>query len=89
MASLESSKEMIVMVLTDLAAICKKLAENAAVPEALQMRMRKYVENFNTLMSSQQGQGTGLHREEVEDLLFEIARTLPSVLEVDALKRTA
>ena len=89
MTSFESSNEMIVMVLTDLAAICKKLADNSAVPEALQMRMRKYVENFNTLMSSQQGEGTGLHREEVEDLLFEIARTLPSVLDADAFKRTA
>jgi len=33
MTSLESKNEMLVMVLTDLAAVCKKLGENSAVPE--------------------------------------------------------
>jgi hypothetical protein len=35
MTTLESRNEMPVMVLTDLAEICKKLTENSAVPEEL------------------------------------------------------
>lgn len=35
MTTLESRNEMLVMVLTDLAEICKKLTENSAVPEEL------------------------------------------------------
>ena len=41
MASNEAKNEMLLMVLTDLAGIWKKLAENSAVPEKLRVEARK------------------------------------------------
>jgi len=89
MISLESKSEMILMVLTDLAATCKKLAEHSAAPEELRTQARKFVEDFNALLQSCQRRGTALQREECEDLLFAITRFLPSVLEVEATKQAA
>ena len=42
MRSIESKDEVLVMVLVDLAGICKKLAANSAVPDALRMRARQF-----------------------------------------------
>lgn len=38
-----------VMVLSDLSAICKKLADDPAVPDDLRARARELVEEFNDL----------------------------------------
>ena len=83
MISNEAKNEMLVMVLTDLAGICKKLAENSAVPEAMRVEARKFGEAFDSL-SPYRGKGTGAQHAQAEQLLARIARFLPRVLEVQA-----
>ncbi len=83
MASSESKNEMLVMVLTDLAAICKKLTENAAVPDELRVKARQFAEEFNSLLPVR-GKGTAAEHAQGEQLLIKIARFLPRVLEVQA-----
>ena len=80
MTSNESKNEMLVMVLIDLAAICKKLAENSGVPEELQVQARQFVEEFDSL-APYRGKGTAGQHFEGEELIAKIARFLPRVLE--------
>lgn len=87
MTSMESKNEMLVMVLTDLAAICKKLAENSAVPEELRVEARKFGEEFDSLLPHR-GKGTAAQHAQGERLLAKIARFLPRVLEVQAQPRS-
>ena len=74
---------MLVMVLIDLAAICKKLNENAAVPEELRVKARQFGEEFDSLLPVR-GQGTLAQHAQGEQLLIKIARFLPRLLEVQA-----
>lgn len=83
MTSNESKNEMLVMVLTDLAAICQKLAENSALPEELRGQAGRFVVEFNSL-SPYRGRGTASQHFEAEQLIETIARFLPRVLEVRA-----
>jgi len=71
------------MVVTDLAEICKRLAENSAVPHELRERERKFVEEFNSLLPAR-GKGTRSEHAAGEHLLISIARFLPRSLEVQA-----
>ena len=77
---LRLKNEMEVMVLTDLAAICKKLGGNSAVPEELRVQARRLVEEFNSLLPDR-GKGTAPQHFQGEQLLVRIARFLPRVLE--------
>ena len=86
MTQMGSKNEMLVMVLTDLAGICKKLAENSAVPETLRLEFRKFGEEFDTL-SPYRGKGTAAQHAQGELLLVKMARSLPRVLEVQAQPR--
>ena len=79
---------MLVMVLTDLAAICKKLADSSAVPEELRARARQFVAEFDLLLPYR-GRGTAAHHAEGEQLLQKIARFLPRVIEIRALPAVA
>jgi hypothetical protein len=83
----EAKNEMLVMVLTDLSAICKKLTENSAVPEGLRVKAREFVTEFNALLPVR-GKGTAAQHVQGEQLLMKIARFLPSVLEVQAAPAT-
>lgn len=83
MTTMEAKNEMLVMVLTDLAGICKKLAESSAVPEKLRVEARKFGEEFD-LLSPYRGKGTAAQHAQGEQLLAKIARFLPRVLEVQA-----
>jgi hypothetical protein len=83
----DEKNEMLVMVLTDLAGICKKLAENSAVPETLRVKAREFGEEFNSLLPVR-GKGTAAQHFQGENLLIKIARFLPSVLEVHAAPAT-
>ena len=83
MASSELKNEMLVMVLTDLAAICKKLTENPAVPEELRGKARQFEEEFNSLLPVRV-EGTAAQHALGEQLLIKIARFLPRLLEVQA-----
>lgn len=87
MPSNESKNEMFVMVLTDLAAICQKLAENSAVPGELRVKARQFVEEFDSL-SPYRGKGTANQHFEGEQLIEKIARFLPRLLEVQAQPAT-
>ena len=79
----ESKNDMLVMVLTDLAAICQKLTENSPVPENVRVKARQLVEEFNSLLPYR-GQGTATQHFQGEELLAKIAAFIPRVLEVRA-----
>jgi len=84
MATNEAKNEMLVMVLSDLAAICKKLSENPAVPGHLRLQASQFVEEFNSL-APYSGSGTPAQHFRGEQLLVRIARFLPTLLEVQAV----
>ena len=67
MTSNESKNEMLVMVLTDLAAICMKLAENSVVPEELRFEADQFLEQFDSL-APYRGKGTGAKHARCEQL---------------------
>ena len=77
---MESKNEMLVMVLTDLAGTCKKLAENSAVPETLRAEARRFGEDFDSLLAHS-GKGTPAQHAQGETLIVRIARFLPRVVE--------
>jgi len=79
MTSMESKDEVFVMVLVDLAGICKKLADNSAVPDALRARARQFAQEFDTLLPDP-GKGTPAQHAQGEELLCKITRFLPNVL---------
>lgn len=87
MSSNDEKNEMLVMVLTDLAGICKKLAENSAVPETLRVEVRRFGEEFDSL-SPHRGKGTPAQHVQGEQLLAKIARFLPRLLDVTARPRS-
>ena len=79
----DAKNEMLVMVLTDLAGICKKLAENSAVPDILRVEARNFGMEFDSL-SPYRGKGTAAQHAQGEQLLVKIARYLPRLLDVQA-----
>ena len=81
MTSMESKNEMIVMLLIDLAEICKKLADNSAVPDTLRAEARKFGEEFDSLLPHR-GKGTPAQHGQAETLILRIARFLPKVVEM-------
>ena len=84
MTSNESKNEMLVMVLTDLSGICKKLAENSVVPERVRAQAAQFVTEFNVLLPAR-GKGTADQHFQGEGLISRIARFIPEVLEVHAV----
>jgi len=87
MTSNDAKNEMLVMVLTDLAGICKKLEENSAVPKKLRVEAREFGEEFDSL-SPYRGKGTPAQHAQGEQLLVKIALFLPRVLAVQAQPRS-
>ena len=83
MATNESKNEMLVMVLIDLAGICRKLEENSAAPSELRTQAGQLVAEFDELLP-RRGKGTPAEHAKGEQLLVKIARFLPRVLEVGA-----
>ena len=69
------------MVLSDLSAIWKKLADDPIVPDDLRARGREMVEEFNELVEDR-GRGNAAELFEGEELLIRMARLLPSLNEV-------
>jgi hypothetical protein len=82
-ATNEEKNEMLVMVLIDLAGICRKLEENSAVPAELRTQAGKYAAEFDVLLPHR-GKGTPIQHDQGEALLTKIARFLPRLLEVQA-----
>jgi hypothetical protein len=83
MSSNALRNEVKVMVVCDLAAICKKLAENSAVPNNLRVEARQLVEEFDSLLPAR-GKGTPSEHEQGEALLVKMARFLPRVNEIQS-----
>lgn len=73
--------EMKVMVLTDLAALCKKLADNPAITEEMRAKASQFVEEYN-LLAPYRGKANHSQHFETEKLLDQIALFLPRVLEI-------
>jgi hypothetical protein len=71
---------MLVMALTDLAGICKKLAETSTIPENLRVKAREFVREFDSL-SPYCGKGTIVQHAQGEMLLASMARFVPRAVE--------
>jgi len=75
--------EIKVTVVMDLAAICKKLADNSVVPDSLRGQARELVEEFDSLLPAR-GKGTPSEHAEAEKLLVKMARFLTRVIEIQS-----
>ena len=80
MASLQEKNAMKRMVLTDLAALCKKLSDSSAITEDQCLRLRQFVEEYNSLTPFS-GKGIPDKVFAGEKLLIKIARFLPEIAE--------
>lgn len=87
MNSSEWKNEMLSSVLTDLAKICQKLADNSRLPEELRMQARQLVAEFDFLTQFR-GKATASQFSAAEELLIRTARFLPRLLEVHAEPRS-
>ena len=83
MTSNDAKNEMKVMVLSNLAEICRRLAENSDLPNDLRANACQFVEEFDSLLPAR-GKGTPAQHAEAETLLIKIARFLPRVVEVES-----
>jgi hypothetical protein len=72
-----------VTVLTDLVGIRKKLTGNSVVPEHVRLKAQNFVDEFNSVVPYRGRETSDLHFGG-ENLLTQIARFLPRVLEVQA-----
>jgi hypothetical protein len=79
----EARNEVKVMVVIDLATICKKLVENSIVPDHLRAEARDMVEEFDSLLPFR-GKGGPEEHMWGEALLIRMARFLPRVLELQS-----
>ena len=70
-------KDVKLMALSDLAELCKKLAEEPALTKNLCLKAQEFARKYDSLPS--RGANTGAERYEEETLLIEIARFLPDV----------
>jgi hypothetical protein len=83
MDSNAARNEMKVMVLIDLAAICRKLAESSAVPDDMRADAREMVGEFESLLPAR-GRGNPSEHFRGETLLFKMARFLEKIPEVES-----
>jgi hypothetical protein len=86
MTSNDSKNDILVMVLIDLAAICKKLADNPDVSDRARLKAHQFVEESNLLLPSR-GKSEAQQHAAGEQLLTRIARFLPTLLEAEARPR--
>jgi hypothetical protein len=75
--------ELKVMVVMDLAAICKKVADNPAVPDDLREEARELIEEFDYLLPFR-GRGDPGQHEWGETLLVKMARFLPKMNQIQS-----
>jgi hypothetical protein len=86
MTSNDSKNDILVTVLIDLAAICRKVSESPAVSDTARSRALQFTEEFNLLLPSR-GKGETFQHETGEELLTKMARFLPTLLEAEARPR--
>ena len=87
MSENESRNNLKVMVLIDLAGICKKVADHPATPEQLREQALVYVGQFEALLPVR-GRGNPEDIMQGEILLKQIARFLPRVVELHTYPAT-
>ena len=75
--------EVKVMVVMDLAAICRKLAENSIVPDGIRAEARELLKEFDSLLPAR-GKGNPSEHAQGESLLIRMARFLPRVIEIQS-----
>ena len=80
MRSLQSRNELEVMLLMDLAEICKKVAKHSAVTEKVRVRAGELVQEFNLVLPFL-SEGTNPQEFRREDLLIKMARFLPDIVD--------
>jgi hypothetical protein len=83
MTSDQARNELKVMVLSDLAAICKKVAENSEAPDALRAYASEMVAEFNALLPAR-GKGNPSQHAQAETLLIKMARFFPRIIEIQS-----
>jgi hypothetical protein len=83
MDSNAAMNEMKVVVLSDLAAICKKLAENSAVPDEMRVHARELVREFELLLPDR-GKGTPFEHFLAEKLMNKMALFLERIAKVQS-----
>jgi len=81
MSSNQAKNEVEVMVLSDLAAICKKIAENSTVPEKLREQASAFAREYDSLVPHR-GKGNASVHYQAENLLIRMARFLPRILDL-------
>jgi hypothetical protein len=74
----QNRNELKVLVLTDLAEICKKVAENPSATEDARQTAGQFVAKFNSLVPYR-GEGDVDQKFQAEKLLIRIARFLPEI----------
>ena len=78
----QAKNEVELMVLSDLAAICKKIAENSAVPENLRVQAGAFVKEYDLLVPHR-GKGNATVHYQAENLLIRMARFIPRILDLE------
>jgi hypothetical protein len=86
MTSDEARNELKVMVGCDLAAICKKVAENSHVPDHIRASASVLVDEWEALLQFR-GKGNPAQHALGETQLVKMARFLPQLIEVQSWPR--
>jgi hypothetical protein len=80
-AEMGSRDDVKVMVLTDLATICRKLADDPAVLEDLRVRAAEFVSEYESFREYR-GRSNNAQHQAGENLLVRIARFLPRIADM-------
>ena len=80
MPTAESKYEMKRMVLSELGGLCKKLSESSAITDEQRTRISQFVTEFDSL-TPMIGKGITAARFEGQQLLLQIARYLPQLVD--------
>jgi hypothetical protein len=83
MDSNKAKNEMKVTVLIELAAICRKVAENSHLPNNLRLQARQLVEEFDLLLPAR-GKGSPSKHAQGQVLIIKMARFLPKICEIQS-----
>jgi len=81
MSENESKNDLKVMILVDLAEICRKVAGHPAAPEAMREQARSFVKQYEFLLPVR-GKGNPDEHLWGETLFIQIARFLPQIIEL-------
>jgi|SRR5215469_8040335 len=84
----QNRNELKVLVLTDLAEICKKVAENSSATKHVRQKAGQFVAKFDSLVPYR-GKGNVDQHLEAEKLIIQIARFIPEIAAMQSLPNSA